>query len=471
MLPEKLQKARYKAYGNWPFLAQVLWALVPVERPGLGSLAMDQYWRLYYDPQAVERWTVEELMGVLYHEASHLLRNHPERGKGKDPLLVNLAFDAEINDDLLAEKVVLPEGAITPARLGLPAELLGEEYYELLLKRAQQGEGGKEKPKKGQKGEKGASGDQGNGEASSQGQAPQEGGEGGQAQASGEAQGKGKEKGASAGERGKEISGGGGMAFPDRPRPGAGRCGSCAHGGREPWEFPSPEESGVHGVSEAEAEVIRRQVAEAIQREVAEKGRGAVPGHWQHWAEARLRPKVNWRRELAAAVRYAIAETSGAADYTYRRPSRRQGAVKGVILPALRQPVPEVAVVVDTSGSMGDETLAQALAEVRGVLRALGVSQGVHVLAVDSRVQAVKRVFRPEEVKLLGGGGTDMGAGIEAALRLKPRPEVMVVLTDGETPWPEVPPPGVRVVVGLLGDGKAPGWAQTVRIGEEAYDP
>jgi hypothetical protein len=40
------------------------------------------------------------------------------------------------------------------------------------------------------------------------------------------------------------------------------------------------------------------------------------------------------------------------------------------------------------------------------------------------------------------------------------------VLTDGFTPWPDEPPLGVRVVVGLLGDAApdAPGWARTVRV-------
>lgn len=64
-----------------------------------------------------------------------------------------------------------------------------------------------------------------------------------------------------------------------------------------------------------------------------------------------------------------------------------------------------------------------------------------------------------------------MGAGIEAAAALKPRPSVVIVLTDGYTPWPEQPPPGVRVVVGLLSQGgeawSAPQWARVVQIEED----
>lgn len=53
-----------------------------------------------------------------------------------------------------------------------------------------------------------------------------------------------------------------------------------------------------------------------------------------------------------------------------------------------------------------------------------------------------------------------MGQGIYDAAELKPRPSVVIVLTDGFTPWPEQPPAGIRVVVGLLVEGaRPPGWA------------
>ena len=177
-------------------------------------------------------------------------------------------------------------------------------------------------------------------------------------------------------------------------------------------------------------------------------------------------PRVDWRKELASAVRHALADTAGASDYSYRRPSRRQGQVGNgkVVLPSLRRPVPNVAVVVDTSGSVDDTMLSQALAEVSGILKALGQREGVHVLAVDHAVQSCRRVFRPEQVKLTGGGGTDMGAGLAAAEKLHPRPQVAIVITDGWTPWPEQPPKGMKVVVALTGDGKAPEWAKTIKI-------
>jgi len=88
-------------------------------------------------------------------------------------------------------------------------------------------------------------------------------------------------------------------------------------------------------------------------------------------------------------------------------------------------------------------------------------------------VHAVRRVSRPAQVVLAGGGGTDMGAGIAAAAALRPRPSVVIVLTDGWTPWPPAPPRGIRVVVGLLATSGAPApagppWARSVLIDDPA---
>ena len=109
-------------------------------------------------------------------------------------------------------------------------------------------------------------------------------------------------------------------------------------------------------------------------------------------------------------------------DYSYRRPSRRSTVAGDVVLPALRRPVPEIAVVCDTSGSMTEDLLAMVLAEVEGLLRALGLARQVRVLACDSAVAPAQRVSSARQVQLIGGGGTNMGAGITAAVALRPRP-------------------------------------------------
>lgn len=107
----------------------------------------------------------------------------------------------------------------------------------------------------------------------------------------------------------------------------------------------------------------------------------------------------------------------------------------------------------------------------------------VRVLACDAEVHSIKRVSRASQVELLGGGGTDMGQGIAQALELRPCPSIVVVLTDGFTPWPHAAPKGAKVIVGLLSAtaGAArgfapwmhmapapPSWARLVRITESS---
>ena len=218
------------------------------------------------------------------------------------------------------------------------------------------------------------------------------------------------------------------------------------------------------GLAGWQADLLRRQVAQDVMAHGQQPG--TVPAGLLRWAEQVLTPKVNWRALLAAELRRAVAEVSGAVDYSYRRPSRRSAVAGQVVLPALRRPVPEVAVVCDTSGSMTEDLLAMVLAEVEGLLRALGLARQVRVLACDTAVAPAQRVNSARQVQLIGGGGTDMGAGIAAAAALRPRPAVTVVLTDGYTPWPAAAPKGMRIVVGLIGTQatEAPPWARAVRV-------
>ncbi len=234
-------------------------------------------------------------------------------------------------------------------------------------------------------------------------------------------------------------------------------CGSGADGVARPDDGPAR-------LPAWQADLLRRQVAQDVMAHA--KQAGTVPAGLLRWAEEVLRPKVNWRALLAAELRRAVAETSGAVDYSYRRPSRRATVAGNVVLPALRRPIPEIAVVCDTSGSMTEDLLAMALAEVEGLLRALGLARQVRVLACDTAVGPAQRVSSARQVQLVGGGGTNMGTGIAAAVALRPRPAVTVVLTDGYTPWPPDAPKGTRVVIALIGPGApdAPAWARAVRV-------
>jgi predicted metal-dependent peptidase len=107
---------------------------------------------------------------------------------------------------------------------------------------------------------------------------------------------------------------------------------------------------------------------------------------------------------------------------------------------------------------MSDLELGSALLEVAAITRAVG-GRGdlVSVVSCDAAAHRVGPMCRGEGIPLLGGGGTDLRAGFTTALRARPRPDVVVALTDGQTPWPEHRPP-CRTVVGLF--PRAPRWSE-----------
>lgn len=250
---------------------------------------------------------------------------------------------------------------------------------------------------------------------------------------------------------------------------GWGLPGTWCHGGsgtdalwRE-WELGENH----HGVGTGEGDLIRHQVAIDIGR--ALNAGGHVPDALRRWAGAFLHPRVDWRRRLAGSVRTVLGVTVGAVDYHYSRPSRRNGSpiAKGVVLPSMVAPSPRVAVVVDTSGSMSAERLERAMTELRGILRTAGVSgRSVRVLSCDTAVRSAQEVFGPGTVRLEGGGGTSLGAGLQEAARARPPVDVCIVLTDGYSRWPQVNPGRARTVIGVIGPcpWPSPPWAEVCGI-------
>ncbi|WP_238428649.1 vWA domain-containing protein [Frankia nepalensis] len=240
-------------------------------------------------------------------------------------------------------------------------------------------------------------------------------------------------------------------------------CGSGADGLERDWDL-GPD--GAHGLSPQARDAVRFRVAEGIVGQP-----GDAPAGWLRWAERALHPPLPWRDLLGAAVRAAVGARGAADDYTYGRPSRRSVGLPGVVLPSARRTPPRVGVVIDTSGSVSDAELGSALLEVAAIGRAVGGRRDlVTVVSCDAAAGTVRPLCRAEGISLVGGGGTDLRAGFTAALRARPRPDVLVALTDGQTPWPAHRPP-CRTVVGLFArassgwEDRPPAWARVVTIG------
>ncbi|GAB3243185.1 vWA domain-containing protein [Kineosporia babensis] len=421
----KLLAARLLVAQVHPYLAGALWAMTIVPSRQVPTMAVDRYWRCYVSPAFVQMYSVNELAGTWLHEVGHLLRGHHDRAQQ------------------LWERSLAGQGSTDPAVIYARRTAGGSwldperpDLENLRMNTAMDCEINDD-----------------------------------------------------------EASFRDGIRLPDgalqprdfRLRVGrpfesylrgmsatavAGRrawvnCGSGAHGGDVPWDL-GPD--GGRPLTPAQAEVIRIRTAERIKR-----SQGWVSGSWTRWAQDVGKPTQNWERLLTAAVRAGLSSSGGVGDHSFRRPSRRSAALHyRVVLPTLTKPSPEVAVVIDTSGSVSDDELGAALAETAGVIQAAG-GRKVTVYSCDSAVQTVQRVASAREIRLAGGGGTNLTRGMARALSAQPAPDVLVVLTDGHTGWP-VSAPRVPTVIGLLGPEPEldefgnwfpkppPAWARTVRI-------
>jgi predicted metal-dependent peptidase len=412
--------ARTSVVRKLPYFSTAILSLRPFALPGLGTFGVDAESRMAFDPLMTLTWGVLYCATVVAHEALHILLNHHGRRKGRQPYKWNLAADCECNRILLDAGFRFPDGTtpVTAESLGLPPKLTAEEYYDLI--------------------------------SDSQAQALA-------SQAAGRA------------------ADGKGKTFP-------GTGSACGDGAGNPqgWEEKAKElAGGLEGQSAADQRSMRRSVAEAVAAAAAVGGRGIgnVPVGLQVWATLQLEvPVVPWTRVLPSLVRSAIASRSGADDYTRQRVSRRSTAYLGrmPILPALRSPKPEVALVLDFSGSMLGAPVRRAVSEAVGVVKALGLP--VRMYAVDTAVHAEAVVVSAKDVEKLnaGGGGTDMVVGIAAADRPKrgSRPDVIILLTDGETPWPtRAQMPRAKLVVGVIGKAEVPAHiTRVVRIPRPAVE-
>ncbi len=228
---------------------------------------------------------------------------------------------------------------------------------------------------------------------------------------------------------------------------GGGMCATGATGDAE----GDAAAAGEHGLDDVDADMARDEVAAAIGRHA-----GKVPGGLGVWADERTGPpRVNWRAKLGSLIARANNTfVRGRVQSDWRRVSRRSGAV-GVHLPGRVQPVPRIACIIDTSGSMWGEGAA-VLSEAMGIVQASGVA--VDMLSCDAAAGRVVSVERLTDLRpvLTGGGGTDLQPAVDALAPVT-RYSALVVFTDGYLPAVNVPA-GPRVVWCITASGVVQDW-------------
>lgn len=410
----RLLAAKVLAQARWPYVSTLLFTLRPVEvgHEQVPTMAVDDGWRLYYSAAFVMSCTPSALATVVLHECQHLMLQHAARFAALNQpaarhRLWNFAGDAVINATLDEEGMPWPaDRGIRYADLvrhGVAVGMATEAAFHALVR------------------------------------------SGAEARASGP----------------DPVAR---LAGPD--------CGSGSGGPRRTYERMVDDDDSP-AVPRAQQDLVRDRVAQEVLAHA--RSRGDVPGSLIRWAQELLDPVVDWRTVLAGQIRGGVASVAGRRDYSLSYPSRRAHALQhslgGAVLPAMRQPPPpRVSVVLDTSGSITQPNLRAFLGETVGIVRAVGLGAGVTVIPCDAQPGEPRRIrtaVQAAALPLPGGGGTDMGAGIAAAAGLRPRPDVIVVLTDGWTDWPQHPPGHCTAVITAITDPDAPhppDWAQRISI-------
>lgn len=144
----------------------------------------------------------------------------------------------------------------------------------------------------------------------------------------------------------------------------------------------------------------------------------------------RVRP-VDWRK----ALRQYIGRIPELVP-TYARPSRRFPHLTGIVPGVQRRAgKPRVLAVIDTSGSMGEDILSEISAELDWI----ACRREVFVAECDAAIHRVYRYSGPlQEVQ--GRGGTDFRPPLEREFLRKHRPDLVIFFTDGCGPAPENAP-------------------------------
>lgn len=412
---DKLAAARTRLILDKPFLGALAMRLPLVASGAWCRTTASDARRLYFNPKWIAGLSTPQVEFVLAHEALHCALGHFARRGHRVKRRWDLACDFAVNPLLVAEGLTPPPEVVV---LDLYAGMAAEEIYpciddsldeETLDDHVWDGDDGGE----------GSGGDS-------------------------EAQGRG------GGNRQEEDSQAGG-ATPKAPRGGTQGEGQ---------ETPSP-------LSTREKEQLEQQwqrhLAAAAQR--AHEA-GKLAGALARLAETALAPQVSWRALLAQYLSQVARE-----DYSYQRPGRRGGAAGrqhdcDPILPSLRSRAGELVVALDISGSVGDDDLAQFIAELNAIKGTLPV--GVTLLACDAALapDAPWR-FDPWQPLALprrfqGGGGTAFAPVFDWVAREGARPDALLYFTDADGEFPrEVPE---YPVIWLVKGKKPVPWGRRVQL-------
>lgn len=280
----------------------------------------------------------------------------------------------------------------------------------------------------------------------SQGQQSQQQGQGQQQPGSGQPgqQGQGQMPGQGQGQ-GNQPGQGSGQGQPGGQGGQAGQTGSGQGNRRENL----PHVIDDHGVWHADGQsqedtrmAVQNALSQAMDETIRQYGEGSVPASIRNMINESLKPpKIDWRKVL---TNYIGRKISFERASTRKRPNRRLG----LIAPGkTAKQGPKTLFAVDCSGSVADEEYLEIMSEIKEALK--NFPEKCEMLFFDWTV--FKEKIKLNTMKKIPSrplqGGTSFQPVMDYARESKP--DLLIVLTDGEAPTPTKPGcPVLWVIIG-----------------------
>lgn len=183
-------------------------------------------------------------------------------------------------------------------------------------------------------------------------------------------------------------------------------------------------------MSKDEKKALRDEIKDAILQAAQACGSGNLPSGVQRLIKDLTESVIDWRELLLQQIQSTIKN-----DFTWDRPNRRSWHLDA-ILPGMRPgETIDIAVAIDTSGSIGSEELKIFLSEIKGIMDSYQEYR-ITVWSFDTEVYNVQYFSQDNmkdvlEYEPAGGGGTDFEANWNFMKANDIAPKKLVVFTDG----------------------------------------
>lgn len=184
-------------------------------------------------------------------------------------------------------------------------------------------------------------------------------------------------------------------------------------------------------LSESERAKIRDEIKEAMLAAASAcQDAGNIPAGVKRMIQDLTEPKMNWRELLRMQLESTIKS-----DFTWMRASRR-GWHMDAVMPGMKtDPMIDIAVAIDASGSIGESMLKDFLSEIQGIMDSFPAFR-IHLVTFDTECYNPQQYDSDNldticDYEIAGGGGTDFDAVFRYLKQEEIEPKRLVVFTDG----------------------------------------